>query len=173
MIIGGNSPMDAIIDLGDRFVTSTLKNCEAFWSGDEISREFYSLLAVLHHANANGLLALIDNNEEIWVGVLSYASKIVCNFKIKELTDSIKRFESLITSNITNSKAEALPREVETLRCIQASVGRRGLGWIVLIEDELVKAGDAFVGCSNGELPDKVVEWLKQNASKVAPLVGE
>lgn len=170
--LGSGDAYEAIASLGERFVSSTLTDIEAFWEGDDVRRELYSALAVLHHANANGLQALIDYNEELWVPVAAYASKMIDDLEATDLKEPIVRFEELIAANLNPSPGTKLPRDADQLKELQACATIQGLEWIEQVDGELSQTGEAFVGCADGALPEKLAAWMKANAEKIAPLIG-
>lgn len=168
----GSDTYKAIASLGDRFVSSTLTDIGAFWEGDDIRREFYSVLAVLHHANSNGLQALIDCNEELWVPISAYASELISELQLNDLKNAIVRFEELIAANLNPSPGMHLPRSAAQLRELQKSATNQGLEWTEHVDADLAQVGEVFVGCAEGELPKKVAAWMDVNAERIAPLLG-
>jgi len=167
----GREAYQVVSDLGDRFVTSTLTSSAEFWRGDDTRRELYSLLAVLHHANANGLKAIIDYNEELWVPVIAYASKMISEFQIIYLETAIMQFEELLAANLKLFPQKKLPRSAAHLRDLQEFSTSQEFEWDDVLDDELSQSGVVFVGCAESELPGKVAEWMKINAQRIAPLL--
>jgi hypothetical protein len=170
--LGSGDAYEVIASLGDRFVSSILTDIKAFWEGDDVRRELYSVLAVLHHANANGLQALIDYNEDLWVPVTAYASKMIDDLQATDLKDAIIHFEELIASNLSPSPGARLPRNADQLKELQEAATNQGLEWVERVDFELSQMSEAFVGCADGDFPEKLVAWMKVNAEEIAPLIG-
>ena len=167
----GCEPSQSISALGDRFVSRSLTCEDDFWANIEKAREFYSLLTLFHHGSAAGLEAIVDYNENLWVPIVSYCSKILPNIGSVNEERVLKWFDGVTARSLSKGKLETLPADLGALRQLQDACAEVGLEWLEDYCDEIEQRSETLIGCAEGDFAQKFVSWLHANADEIAPLI--